>query len=114
MGEVVQRPWGTYEILAKGFQYQVKRLMILPGERLSKQYHRHREEHWVVVSGYPVITIGDEVEPSLKGCHYDIGKEEIHRISNEMEEPAVIIEVQFGEFLSEDDIIRVDDAYGRC
>lgn len=114
MGEVVERPWGSYEIIARGFQYQVKRLVILPGEKISKQMHHHRAEHWFVVSGNPIITIGNDVEPSHIGCHYDIDRCEVHRISNNMLEPVVIIETQLGEFLTEEDIIRIDDVYGRC
>ena len=114
VGEEVFRPWGSFEGLGQGEGYQVKRLRVLPGETLSLQRHRRREEHWVVVSGSPVAERDGESHPLQIGDHILIPLGAVHRIHNPGEEPAELVEVQLGDYLGEDDIERFEDVYGRA
>ncbi|MCC7202762.1 MAG: mannose-1-phosphate guanylyltransferase/mannose-6-phosphate isomerase [Nitrospirae bacterium] len=109
----VIRPWGSYTLLEKGDRYKIKRIVVNPGARLSLQMHYHRSEHWVVVSGTAKVRRGDEeffVNPNESTY---IPMETSHRLENPGRIPLQIIEVQNGEYLEEDDIVRFDDAYGR-
>lgn len=109
----VHRPWGWYECLQKGNGFQVKRLMVKPGEKLSLQSHRFRAEHWVVVQGSLRATVGDKVI-DLKvneSVYIPVGTR--HRLENPTDKPAYLIEVQTGSYLGEDDIIRYEDVYNR-
>ena len=107
------RPWGNYEQLDSGEMYQVKRIVVKPGGVLSLQKHQHRAEHWIVVSGKAEATIGDEVQTlkANESAFVPIGV--VHRLANRSSEPLILIEVQTGEYLGEDDIIRLDDKYNR-
>jgi len=108
-----QRPWGAWYALDRGDGYQVKRIVVNPGQRLSYQTHRQRAEHWVVVAGTATCTVdGETVEVKAGGC-VDIGVGTPHRIANLHDDQLVIIEVQRGDYLGEDDISRLDDDYGR-
>ena len=109
----VERPWGWFETLASGDHYQVKRLLIRSGQRLSLQRHHHRCEHWVVVAGVARITRDDEVFDlrTNQSTYIPLGAK--HRIENPGSETLHIIEVQTGEYLGEDDIERFEDRYGR-
>ena len=109
----VYRPWGWFEGLAKGQRFQVKCLMVKPGEKLSLQSHRFRAEHWVVVQGMVRVTVREETkEMSVdESVYIPIGAK--HRLENPFDTPALLIEVQTGDYLEEDDIIRYDDAYNR-
>lgn len=109
----VIRPWGTFTILEKGDRYKIKRLMVNPGERLSFQMHYHRSEHWVVVSGTAKVTRGEEIFFVNPNESTYIPMETRHRLENPGKIPLQIIEVQNGEYLGEDDIVRFDDEYGR-
>ena len=110
----VSRPWGTYEILAEGKTFKVKRLMVKPGARLSLQTHQHRAEHWVVVSGQAEVVNDDKIiHLSMNQSTY-IPKRTLHRLSNHTQEPLFVIEVQSGDYLGEDDIMRFDDMYSRA
>ena len=109
----VFRPWGSYESLVIGEQFQVKRLTVTPGQTLSLQLHHHRAEHWVVVSGEAEITRGEEqltLGPD-QSTYIPIGMK--HRLANRGAVPLEVIEVQSGSYLGEDDIVRFDDVYGR-
>jgi len=108
------RPWGTHRVLGRGERYQVKLLTIAPGARVSAQRHRHRAEHWVVVSGAAIVTRGEERVAVYENQSIDIPVGEIHRIENPGKIPLRVIEVQSGAYLGEDDIERFDDAYGRA
>jgi mannose-1-phosphate guanylyltransferase/mannose-6-phosphate isomerase len=109
----VHRPWGTFESIDSGQNFQVKRLMIKPGHRISLQLHRKRAEHWVVVSGLARVTRGDKVFDLNvnESTHIPVGTR--HRLENPGPEPLVIIEVQSGAYLGEDDIERFEDSYNR-
>ncbi|MDP2411588.1 MAG: mannose-1-phosphate guanylyltransferase/mannose-6-phosphate isomerase [Pseudolabrys sp.] len=107
------RPWGYYESLDIGERYQVKRIVVTPGGKLSLQKHRHRAEHWVVVKGTAEVTIGTEMRTvhENESIYLPIGS--IHRLANEGKIPLELIEVQTGSYLGEDDIERIEDVYQR-
>lgn len=109
----VVRPWGSYTLLEKGERYKIKRIVVNPGARLSLQMHYHRSEHWVVVSGTAKVKRGDEVFFVNPNESTYIPMETRHRLENPGKIPLQIIEVQNGEYLEEDDIVRFDDEYGR-
>lgn len=114
MNEVVERPWGTYEVLASGDGYQVKRLVVKAGKRLSLQLHHHRSEDWVIASGAAEITIGDETHKAQAGSRFHVPVEVQHRIANPLDDAELtVIEVQLGHYLGEDDIVRIQDDFGR-
>ncbi|HIL20804.1 MAG TPA: mannose-1-phosphate guanylyltransferase/mannose-6-phosphate isomerase [Candidatus Thioglobus sp.] len=109
----VHRPWGTYTVLEEGVNFKIKRIVVNPGAKLSMQMHNHRSEHWVVVSGVATITNND-VELTLQENESTyIPKTQKHRLENRSEKPLAIIEVQCGDYVGEDDIVRFDDQYGR-
>jgi mannose-1-phosphate guanylyltransferase/mannose-6-phosphate isomerase len=109
----VFRPWGSYQTTDRGNRFQTKRLVVNPGARLSLQQHRHRSEHWVVVAGTAEVTIGDEVRLLQENESAYIAAGAAHRLANPGEVPLHLIEVQCGSYLGEDDIIRIEDDYGR-
>lgn len=110
----VARPWGSYETIASGPGFQVKRIIVDPGERLSLQSHVHRSEHWVVVRGAAEVTVGDEVSILQENESSYIPAGTKHRLANPGKVPLELIEVQCGAYLGEDDITRFDDQYGRA
>jgi mannose-6-phosphate isomerase len=111
--EFDRRPWGSYTVLDEGENFKVKRIEVLPGKRLSYQKHSQRAEHWVVVGGTAKVTLdGNEIILSL-GQAIDIGIGSAHRIENPGDELLVFIEVQRGSYLGEDDIVRLQDDFGR-
>jgi mannose-1-phosphate guanylyltransferase/mannose-6-phosphate isomerase len=109
----VHRPWGSYDSVEQGPGYQVKRLTLKPGAAISLQLHQHRSEHWVVVSGQARITRGDEsfILSANQSTYIPAGTR--HRMENIADEPLQVIEVQAGDYLGEDDIVRFEDRYGR-
>jgi mannose-6-phosphate isomerase-like protein (cupin superfamily) len=107
------RPWGSYTTLEERDRYKVKRIEVLPGKRLSYQRHRRRAEHWVIVEGEAVVTLeGEEIRLS-PGQSVDIPRMSAHRIRNSGQDPLIFIEIQKGEYFGEDDIIRLEDDFGR-
>lgn len=117
---VVRRPWGTYASLKEetgasmhGSGYKVKRLTVRPGQSISLQYHHQRAEHWVVVKGQANVQIGNEEFLTNAGEHRHIPLKEKHRLTNVGNDELVVIEVQYGAYLGEDDIVRLADTYGR-
>lgn len=109
----VQRPWGTYATLKEEDGYKVKRITVRPGQSLSLQYHHKRAEHWVVVKGDALVQIGETEFPTRAGEYRYIPLKERHRLTNVGEGELVLIEVQCGSYLGEDDIVRLADVYGR-
>jgi mannose-1-phosphate guanylyltransferase/mannose-6-phosphate isomerase len=107
------RPWGFYESLIKGDRFQVKRIVVKPGEKLSLQKHFHRAEHWVVVSGIARVTIDNEVKVLSENQSVYIPLGAVHRMENPGKIPLELIEVQSGSYLGEDDIVRYEDVYNR-
>lgn len=112
-GQSDKRPWGRWEVLDVGERHIVKRITVNPGHMLSLQYHDHRDEHWVVVRGKAVITLGKETISRKENETAYIPASTVHRIGNEGPELLEFIEIQTGEILSEDDITRLEDNYGR-
>jgi mannose-1-phosphate guanylyltransferase/mannose-6-phosphate isomerase len=109
----VARPWGSYESIADGSRYQVKHIVVDPGERLSLQMHYHRSEHWVVVRGSAEVTVGEKISILQENESTFIPAGTKHRLTNPGKVPLEIVEVQCGPYLGEDDIERFDDEYGR-
>ena len=111
--EFDRRPWGNYTVLDEGKNFKVKRIEVLPSRRLSYQSHKHRAEHWFVVRGTAKVTLnGDEILVET-GKAIDIPLGAKHRVENSGEELLIFIETQRGNYLGEDDIIRIEDIYRR-
>ena len=110
---VDHRPWGWFESLATGPRFQVKRIVVHPGAALSLQSHHHRSEHWIVVQGTAKVTVDDEVRLVSENQSVYIPLGAVHRMENPGKLPMVLIEVQTGSYLGEDDIIRYEDVYAR-
>jgi mannose-6-phosphate isomerase-like protein (cupin superfamily) len=109
-----QRPWGSWHVIDVNDGYKIKRIHVRPGCRLSYQTHQHRSEHWVVVSGVATCTIDDEIVVAGPGESVDVAQSAKHRLANEGAQDLVIVEVQLGAYTGEDDIVRLEDDYGRC
>lgn len=109
----VERPWGRYTVIDAGPCFQVKQVEVDPGKRLSLQLHEHRAEHWVVVQGKALITIGKEIREVATNESVFVPLQTVHRVENQGPEPLCIIEVQTGSYLGEDDIVRLEDDFWR-
>ena len=109
----IYRPWGYYQDVDLAGRYRVKRIVVKPGSKLSLQKHFHRSEHWVVVRGTAEVTLHDDVRTVHENESIYIPIGSIHRLANPGRIPLELIEVQVGSYLGEDDIMRIDDAYGR-
>lgn len=107
------RPWGSYTILEEGDRYKIKRIVVKPLEKLSLQMHHHRSEHWIVIKGTARVFIGDKEIFIHENESAYVPKSTLHRLENPGKVPLEIIEVQNGEYVGEDDIVRVEDDYGR-
>lgn len=110
----VYRPWGNYERIDRGDRFQVKRIVVEPGGQLSLQKHFHRAEHWIVVQGTALVTVGDEQKLIQENQSTFIPLGTVHRLENPGKIPLELIEVQSGTYLEEDDIVRLEDVYNRC
>ena len=108
-----RRPWGTFTVLDEGENYKVKRIEVIPGKRLSYQKHAQRAEHWLIVQGTAKVTLDDRDTIVAAGEAIDIPLGAAHRIENPGEEMLIFVEVQRGSYLGEDDIVRLDDDFGR-
>ena len=108
-----ERPWGNFIVLDEGEGYKVKRIEVLPGKRLSYQKHARRAEHWFIARGVAKVTLDDREIILNAGENIDIPMGAAHRIENAGGEKVIFIEVQRGDYLGEDDIVRLQDEYGR-
>jgi len=108
------RPWGSYYVYADRPDHKVKRIVVLPGKRLSLQLHHRRQEHWLVVEGRAIVTRNDERIEVGPGEAVDLPREARHRVENRGDVPLVFIEVQLGDYFGEDDIVRFEDDFGRA
>ncbi len=108
-----ERPWGSFTVIDEGAGYKVKRIEVLAGKRLSYQKHAHREEHWMVVAGTAKVTLEGSDYIILTGQSIDIPLGAAHRVANPEPEKLVFIEIQSGNYLGEDDIVRLEDDFGR-
>lgn len=109
----VYRPWGFFILIEKGENFQVKKILVNPGAKLSLQKHRFRSEHWIIVKGIAKITSGKNIYELIENQSTYIPKGEVHRLENNSKEDLEIIEIQTGSYLGEDDIIRLEDLYER-
>jgi mannose-1-phosphate guanylyltransferase/mannose-6-phosphate isomerase len=110
----VHRPWGWYDSIDQGGRFKVKRILVNPKASLSLQMHHHRAEHWIVVSGTAEITNGDQLLLLTENQSTYIPLGAVHRLANPGSIPLEIVEVQSGSYLGEDDIVRLQDTYGRA
>ena len=108
------RPWGSFTVLDESDGFKVKRISVNPGHKLSLQYHYHRSEHWTVVQGEASVTVGEDIKQLKINESVYIPLKEKHALANEGEELMQLIEVQVGDYLGEDDIVRLEDRYGRA
>ena len=113
MREFDRRPWGSYTVLEEASSFKVKRIEVLPGKRLSYQKHSQRAEHWFVVEGTAKVTLDGKDITVRTGESIDIPIGSAHRVENPGDENLIFIEVQRGTYLGEDDIVRLQDDYGR-
>jgi mannose-6-phosphate isomerase len=113
MIEHAERPWGSYTVVAAADNFKVKTLEVLPGQRLSYQTHAHRAEHWFVVTGHGVVTLDGRTVDVGQGDAVDVPRGVAHRVRNDGLVPLVFVEVQHGDYFGEDDIVRLEDDYGR-
>ena len=113
VGHREEKVWGSWEILAQGDGYQIKRLVFKPGAEMSMQTHKYRAEHWTVISGTGAALIGGHLTPLLPAASRIVGAGEEHHIRNYEEIPLIILEIQYGSYLGDDDLIRISDANGR-
>ena len=111
---ITNTPWGAWEVLLESPECKVKRITVEPGQRLSYQYHHHRREHWVIVSGVAMVTLDGNEQMYTTGEVVSIGFKIPHRVANQGPERLVFIEVQQGTYFGEDDIVRLQDDYGRA
>ena len=109
-----RRPWGTFTVLDEGQTYKVKRIEVLPGKRLSYQKHSKRAEHWMVVQGAARVTLDGHDTILNKDDKIDIPLGAAHRVENPGSDTLVFIEIQSGSYLGEDDIMRLEDDFGRA
>ncbi len=108
------RPWGSYTVLVDAPDHKVKEIVVNPGSRLSYQRHARRSEHWFVVRGSGSVTLDGHDVPVAPGSAVDVPVGTSHRIENTGSDVLVFVEVQHGEYFGEDDIVRLDDDYGRA
>lgn len=112
--ERIERPWGWYETVSEAPGNKIKRIRVHPGQQLSLQKHHQRSEHWVVVQGTARITLDERQFDLRQGQACDIAVGQVHRLANLAQEAVEIVEVQFGNYLGEDDIVRLQDDYNRA
>ena len=113
-GQKDTRPWGTWEVLDTGDGYCVKKICVTPGNILSLQLHHYRAEHWIIVRGEALVTLGDDKIVKKANESVYIPAETKHRIQNNTQQDMEFIEIQTGENLDENDIVRFEDSYGRA
>ncbi len=112
-GKIYKRPWGSYRTIEQKGNYQIKHITVNPGERLSLQYHFKRSEHWTIIKGTGTAQLDDKsIELGINDTIF-IPKESKHRITNNTKKSVEFIEIQIGDYLGEDDIVRLEDDYGR-
>ncbi len=109
----VSRPWGFYTNINRGAGYLIKIIHVNPGGKLSVQSHNHRSEHWVVLNGSAKVILNKQIITLKKGGSMDIPLKAVHSLQNQQESDLEVLEIQYGDILSEDDIVRYEDIYGR-
>lgn len=112
--DIIKRPWGSYQVLLWAKHYKIKKVRVAPGRRLSFQYHLKRSEHWIVVKGQALVTNSSGQYLLMTGQSLYVPKKEAHRLQNPGRRILEIIEIQQGNYLGEDDIVRLNDDFKRC
>ena len=107
------RPWGSFRSILLSDNHQIKEIFVEPGQRLSLQSHKHRSEHWIVTEGPALVTINEEEHELVSGSHIFIPQGARHRLANPGSKKIKIVEIQIGNYLGEDDIVRYEDDYQR-
>ena len=113
MGNRIDKPWGYYLVLDDNEKYKIKKIVIYQGQRISLQYHNYRSEYWIVVDGVGLLYINSKYRAVRAGDTYDILIRDVHRVQNIWDHDLVIIEIARGIIIDEEDIIRLEDDYGR-
>ena len=113
MKSIIEKPWGSYQILEEGAHYTVKKIIVNSGGKLSLQSHQHRSEHWIIAEGEAVVTINDEIKILKENKTIFIPRKSKHRLANESAKKLIIIELWYGDILDENDIERFEDIYER-
>jgi len=113
MESIVFKPWGSYQIIEKGDKYLIKRIIVMPGGKLSLQRHQYRSEHWVIVQGEAEVTINNDIKVLSSNENIFIPLQAKHRLANNSSEDLILIEVWYGDNLHEEDIFRYEDIYNR-
>ena len=113
MNSIIQKPWGTYQVLDQNKNYLTKKIIVKPNGKLSLQSHNHRSEHWIVVEGAAEVLINDKIRILKTNESIFIPKQSKHSLTNNHDNDLVLIEIWYGDFLDEEDIIRFKDIYGR-
>ena len=113
MKSIVNKPWGSFEIIDEGEKYTVKKIIVLPGGKLSLQSHEHRSEHWLIASGVAEIIIGEKIYNLKENDNIFIPRGSKHRLANLGSDNLIVIEMWFGDKLDENDIKRYEDIYNR-
>ena len=113
MKSIVNKPWGSFEIIDEGEKYTVKKITVHPGGKLSLQSHQHRSEHWLIASGFAEIIIGEKIHNLKENDNIFIPRGSKHRLANLGSDNLIVIEMWFGDKLDENDIKRYDDIYKR-
>ena len=114
MNSIVEKPWGSFEILKSGQKYLVKKIYVKPGGILSLQSHKHRSEHWIVAKGNAEVTVNNTISNLTENDNIFIPKGAIHRMANKGDDDLIIIEMWYGDRLDENDIKRYEDIYKRA
>ena len=113
MKSIVEKPWGSYQVLDEGIHYTVKKIIVNSGGKLSLQSHQHRSEHWIIAEGEAVVTIEDEIKKLKENEVIFIPQGSKHQLANESAKKLIIIELWYGDILDENDIERFEDIYER-
>ena len=113
MESIVFKPWGSYQIIEKGDKYLIKRIIVMPGGKLSLQRHQYRSEHWVIVQGEAEVTINNDIKVLSSNENIFIPLQAKHRLANNSSEDLILIEIWYGDNLNEEDIFRYEDIYNR-
>tara|TARA_B100001123_G_C15016131_1_gene909574 strand:- start:115 stop:459 length:345 start_codon:yes stop_codon:yes gene_type:complete len=113
MNSIIQKPWGTYQVLDQCKNYLTKKIIVKPNGKLSLQSHNHRSEHWIVVEGTAEVLINDKIKILKTNESIFIPKQSKHSLTNNQDNNLILIEVWYGDLLDEEDIIRFEDIYGR-
>lgn len=108
---ICHRPWGTYTVLQEDTRFKIKRIVVDPGKRLSLQLHHHRNEHWIVIRGTAKVSVGERQVTIQESESFFVAKSEPHRLENPGKDPLELIEVQIGEYVGEDDVVRIEERY---